>query len=349
MDQKKGRNNKKKIATAAFTAVLVFGLMGCGAADFQRMPSADTTAATPTPAVTPAPTPTPVPELPAPTPKPVPAGDAMNIPEGEAGIGKMHDLDYDGINRSYMLYLPEGLSKEAPLVFVLHGYLGFASRFMSITGMNAAADKYHFGVVYPQGLSSHDPEFPGTHWNADFTFTDVNDVGFLTALAEYLQENYGFSKSETFAAGLSNGGFMCYTLAVHAPNTFRAIVSVAGTMSKGTWDDRDMTDASVPVLQIHGTADGTVPIDGTMTVDGGWGGAPPMDEIIDYWSDRDDAGLLTEETSGNITARMYTNSDQENLVWYYLIDGFGHNWPSVQTAGLDTGELIWRFFSQFIE
>lgn len=329
--------------------LLILGLTGCGAAGSRQTAPADTPAAAPTPAATPAPTPTPVPELPAPTPKPVPVGEAMEIPAGEAGIAKMHDFEYDGINRTYMLYLPEDLCEDAPLVFVLHGYLGFVSSFMGGTGMNAAADKYHFGVVYPQGTSSRSEEFPGTHWNADFTFSDVDDIGFLTALAAHLQEHYGFSESETFAAGLSNGGFMCHTLAVRAPDTFRAIASVAGTMSKGTWDERDITGAPVPVLQIHGTADGTVPIDGTMTTDGGWGGAPPMDDIIAYWADRDDAVSLAEETSGNLTARMYTDSDRESLVWYYLIDGFGHNWPSLQNVGVDTGELIWRFFSQFID
>ena len=231
-------------------------------------------------------------------------------------------------------------------MFVLHGYLDFASNFMNTTGMNAVAKKEGFGVVYPQGLPSQSSEFPGTHWNADFTFSDVDDVGFLTSLAAYLQEDYGFSSSNTFACGLSNGGFMCYTLAVRAPGVFRAIASVAGTMSLGTWNGRDES-AAVPVLQIHGTTDTTVPLDGTMTLDGGWGGAPPMDEIIQYWAERDGAGTMTEETTGNITARVYSNGEGD-WIWFYLIEGFGHRWPDA-SSGMNTSELIWQFFSSYIE
>ncbi len=263
---------------------------------------------------------------------------------GETGIARLHDFNDSGIKRSYLLYIPENLPMDASLVFVLHGYYGFAASFMNAIGMNAIADKGGFGVVYPQGLTSKSTEFPGTHWNADLTFTDVDDTGFLAALAAYLQERYGFSRDRTFAAGLSNGGFMCYTLAVRSPNTFRAIASIAGTMSGGTWKGRGNA-APVPVLQIHGTADHIVPIDGSMATDGGWGGAPKMDDIIKYWTDRNGADSVIEDMAGNISACLYANSDGKYPVWYYRIGGFGHNWPTVQTTGLDASELIWKFFS----
>ena len=272
--------------------------------------------------------------------------DLMEVPHNESGIATYHDFNYHDTNRNYMLYIPQNTRKNAPLVFVLHGYMDFAASFMNATGMNAIADREGFGVVYPQGLSSRSTEFPGTHWNADFTYTDINDTGYIAALAEYLQENYGFSKDEIFACGLSNGGFMCYTLAEKSPGTFRAIASVAGTMSLQTWEDRDESTA-LPLLQIHGTADTTVPIDGTMIPDGGWGGAPSMETIIQYWAKKDGANSVREETHDNITIQKYEN-DGDACVWYCLIDGFGHGWPTKQNSGLDAGELIWQFFRIFL-
>ena len=44
----------------------------------------------------------------------------------------------DGLERTYRLYLPEGVPDDAPLVFVLHGYGGNFN--LDRYGMNEAAD-----------------------------------------------------------------------------------------------------------------------------------------------------------------------------------------------------------------
>jgi polyhydroxybutyrate depolymerase len=286
-----------------------------------------------------------IPEVPA---KLLPASEVLDIPADDLGIAGYHDFQYDGANRTYLMYVPEYMAKNAPLVFVLHGYYGFASSFMNETGINAIADKYGFGVVYPQGMITNASGFACTHWNADFTFTDTDDVGFLTSLAKYLQESLGFSGKNTFIAGLSNGGFMCYTLAVNAPGAFRAIASVAGTMSRKTWDNRENALAT-PVLQIHGSADTVVPIDGSMTPEGGWGGAPDMTEIIRFWATKNGTDRVVTSQNGNITLNQYTSATDEVLVSYCLIDGFGHAWPTVGNTGLDVNEVIWGFFMSFVE
>ena len=56
----------------------------------------------------------------------------------------------DGLERTYRLYLPEGVPDNAPLVFVLHGYGGNFN--LDRYGMNEAADRHGFAVCYPQGV-----------------------------------------------------------------------------------------------------------------------------------------------------------------------------------------------------
>lgn len=275
------------------------------------------------------------------------AGDAV-IPENELGKAKHHTIGHDGQKRSYMLYIPRDIAPGAPLVFMLHGYGDFASAFMQSSGMNRVADAEGFAVVYPQGLSSDDKQFPWNHWNADFTYTEVDDTGFLTALAAHLQQAYGFAPEATFAAGLSNGGFMCYTLAVRSPGTFRAIASVAGTMSGQTWASRDNA-APIPVLQIHGRADVTIPINGTVFLDGGWGGAPDMDTVLAYWAGLGQAQEMPEETAGKIITRSYADDTGREWVRYHLIRGLGHEWPTEENSGLDTSAAIWSFFVGWVE
>ena len=278
------------------------------------------------------------------TPSPQPL---LHIPQEEIGKAKHHTFEYNGVKRTYMLYIPKTIRDYAPLVFFLHGYGDFASNFMQTTGMNPIAEKYGFAVVYPQGLNSDDEQFPNNHWNADFTYSDVDDAGYLTALAAYLQDTYAFDAGATFAAGLSNGAFMCYTLALRAPGTFRAIASVAGTMSGKCWEDRGEA-SPIPILQVHGKSDYTIPIDGTVFLDGGWGGAPALDEVLQFWADLGGADVVTEEEEGDFIIRTYSGEGSEVQIWYYLIKRFDHRWPTEQNCGLNTGELIWEFFSQYV-
>jgi len=265
-------------------------------------------------------------------------------PKGSSAHGA---FAYEGINRTYDLYIPADMGDNAPLIINLHGYLAFTTIWMNSLNLNAAADKYGFAICYPQGLSTGDKQFPGTAWNADFTFTTSDDIGFLTALTAYLQEEYGFNPDATFGCGLSNGGFMCYTMAVRAPGVFKAIASVAGTMSKATWE---AVDSALPIsiLQIHGALDTTVPLDGTITTDGGWGGAPHMDKILAKWVEID--GLTQTKTSKSGTADIttYTSPESEYKVEFCLVSGFGHNWPSIH-SGFDASERILEFFSGLIE
>jgi len=174
---------------------------------------------------------------------------------------------HNGITREYILHIPNNLPVNAPLVFALHGYGSSSEKIVAYSGMNSISDINGFVVCYPQGLLD---EKGKSNWNARLTFTSTDDVGFLSELAKYLQKQNGLSSKNTFVCGMSNGGFMSYTLACEKPDIFKAIGSVSGTMSGQTWNNRNIS-VPIPILQIHGIADKTVPIDGSMNVPGGMG------------------------------------------------------------------------------
>jgi len=251
--------------------------------------------------------------------------------------------EYNGIQRKYCLYIPEAQSGNIPLVFMLHGYADSAKGFMASTGMNETAGRYGYAVVYPQGLTEKTHIAGGACWNSGLTNAANDDAGFLKALAKHLQQKYGFRKDAAFAAGFSNGAFMMYKLACEAPDTFRAVASVSGAMSGGAWDERPVS-ASVSILQINGTADTVVPL-GTGESD--YGNAPAIGGVIEYW--RNANGLDEfEQASLSDKAKVYRYSSKKNcaLVWYVEIEGGGHSWPQIQTAGFDANELILDFFSR---
>lgn len=255
---------------------------------------------------------------------------------------------YNGVKRKYILYVSEGLRKNAPLVFMMHGYAGNSKSFAFDTGMNAAADKYGFAIVYPQGI--RDPKSTnGAAWNSGLGSSSNDDVGFLAALARYLQQTYGFNTRETFAVGLSNGAFMSYKLAVGAPDTFRAVASVAGLMSGGAWNERK-DSVSVGILQINGTKDVAVPLDGSMSKSGGYGGAPDVRGIIEYWKNADHLEDYQEvKVSDKTTAYEYSSKQNDNLVWYVQIEGGQHAWPDETLAGFNASEFILEYFKHYVK
>ena len=90
---------------------------------------------------------------------------AQRVVDDSAKIG--------GEMRHFKMYLPEGLSSQAPLVFVIHGYGGNGD---VNTWMNEAAKKHLFALCVPRGL--RDPKNVMS-WNVGYPFQQgwkVNDV-----------------------------------------------------------------------------------------------------------------------------------------------------------------------------
>ena len=254
-------------------------------------------------------------------------------------------FNHEGVEREYLLYLPEGTYKDAPLLFVFHGYTSTGKDMLDYADFRDLADEHDFVLCYPQGLK----DYVGiNHWNANLEISKVDDIGFIVNLAENLVEDYGLDKNRVFATGMSNGGFMSYSLALSASDTFRAIASVSGLMSGNDWDQRENA-SPMPILHIHGTEDQVVLVDGTMSTRGGWGGAPEVEKIIEFWAETNGCDdKLIIEISESVTATRYKKGLDNHEVWYYKVKGLGHEWPLKDlNADFSAVDLIWDFFSQY--
>ena len=97
---------------------------------------------------------------------------------------------HNEIEREYIVYAPEDLPSNAPLVVVSHGYTSSAETIMSYSGMNAVADKEKFLVVYPQGTT----DIRGNNFfNVGYDFhkdSNIDDLGFIKALVKKLINEY---------------------------------------------------------------------------------------------------------------------------------------------------------------
>ena len=172
-------------------------------------------------------------------------------------------IDVGGLPRSYRTYVPRGLTKGAPLVMVLHGSgeNGAQIRLETGFGFDRAADGHGFAVAYPDAYTG-DWEACSIVGRLSAKDIMVDDVEFLTRLADKLVRDIGVDPGRVFAAGSSRGGSMAIRLALEAPSPFRAVAAVSASVPAPDNFRCKPTGHSASIMIMNGTRDPLVPFDG---------------------------------------------------------------------------------------
>lgn len=273
--------------------------------------------------------------------KDVPAGieNVTSIKEN-----KSFSCIYQDVEHKFNVFLPENTDRSThyPLIIMLHGYGNTSESFASQTHFERNACEKGYVVAYITST----PDSKGyIGWNSGLDDSDKDDVGFITALTSYLQEQYHCDKNRTFVVGFSNGAFMTQRLAVDASDKYTAIASVSGMMPKITWEKRqDRTNISI--LEIYGTKDDVIPMKSNGSDQTSIN--PAIEDVMEYWASANNLSNHTEDVlSERSLCTKYANSENTNFVWTVTIQDGRHSWPEQSYAGFSTNELILTFFDQF--
>jgi len=265
--------------------------------------------------------------------------------------GKLEDLaskeddkytcTYEGVKHSFFVCLPEK-AQGAPLVIMLHGSGMSGERFQSETKFEEEANALGYAVCYVTGAANAKAGMYNAGWNYGRFSVGNNDIGFLKALVEFLEDKYEFDDERTYCAGFSNGGWMNYRLAMEAPEVFEACVSVAGEMSEGLWKNKaDSVD--IGFMQITGEKDEGVPQNANGTAQ--TSPDPAIEDVISYLAEANGLEKQSEETigKGSILTK-YGKDGDEDSVWNIFVKEGRHSWPSEELNEFNTNKLILEFF-----
>jgi polyhydroxybutyrate depolymerase len=263
-------------------------------------------------------------------------------------------ITHDGIQRDYILYIPELYdgNTAVPLVLNFHGYGSNAAQQMFYGDFRDIADTEGFLLVHPEGTTFIGDQF----WNVGFPglSSNIDDVGFTEALIDELATLYAIDFDRVYATGMSNGGFMSFLLACQLSEKIAAVASVTGSMTQDTFDDCNAQHPT-PVLQIHGTDDGVVLYNGNNL-------SIPIADVISYWVDFNNCETTPTTTTlpdvdvsdgSTIEHSVYEDGDNGITTEHMKVIGGGHTWPGsvINTAGtnqdIDASMEIWLFFSRF--
>jgi len=263
-------------------------------------------------------------------------------------------ITHDGIQRDYILYIPELYdgSTTVPLVLNFHGYGSNAAQQMFYGDFRDIADTEGFLLVHPEGTTFIGDQF----WNVGFPglSSNIDDVGFTEALIDELATLYAIDLDRVYATGMSNGGFMSFLLACQLSEKIAAVASVTGSMTQDTFDDCNAQHPT-PVLQIHGTDDGVVLYNGNNL-------SIPIADVISYWVDYNNCETIPTTTTlpdvdvsdgSTVEHSVYEDGDNGITTEHMKVIGGGHTWPGsvINTAAtnqdIDASMEIWLFFSRF--
>ena len=245
---------------------------------------------------------------------------------------------YDGVKHDFIVDTPEN-PVGSLLVIMLPGSGGTAESFRQSTLFHEKACPNGYTVVYVTGAPDPKDSSSATSWNHNGRKDGNDDVGFLNALASFIQKQYHTDSKRCFAAGFSNGAFMCHRLALEASDAFCAVISVAGTMSDNTWKSRPKS-CTTSLLQIAGEKDDVIPKFSDNSAR--YSAFPAIEEVIDYYAN----GLgLTEvrKIGKESTLTEYGNSSRQ--VWFLYVKDGRHSWSAESVSGINTNTLIIEFLS----
>ncbi len=278
-------------------------------------------------------------------------------------------MDFQGWERTYLLYLPPSYvpGTPLPLVIMFHGAGGKAKNTNRQTGWEKKAEQEGFAVVLPDGtpeFKSLPPKFlanPQT-WNdgggkGPAAKNGENDVAFTEAIIDEVGRKATIDLNRIYVSGFSNGASMAFRVAAELSVRIAAAAPVAGHYRlKGYTPSR-----SVPLLYIVGSDDPLTPMDGG-EVSLPWGSSitqPAVAETVRSWTrlmgcDREPN---TVEENGPVKLSRYRPCRGGGEMEYYLIAGMGHVWPGGDpmlpdwvvgqpSDALNATDVIWEFFKR---
>lgn len=298
-----------------------------------------------------------------------------------AGLLTGQEVQVQGTTRSYDLYVPDDLGRQAvPLVFMFHGHRG-SSKVM--TGENhraapyklwlALAQRDKFIVVAPQGEKGSDGYRGWNDCRADAkTNPAVDDVAFVDAMLAAISAQYAVDKKRIYTTGTSNGGNFSYRLAQERTRVFAAAAPVVAAMP--AVNKCQPPTAPISLLIMNGTADPILPFAGgavgrRKSDQEARGSTLSAQETVQYWTlhnGTDSKAVITElpdidaDEDSSIRVTSYGHGREGSEVVLYEVRGGGHTEPSLsqhygwlyrrivgpQNHDIEMAEEVWRFFQR---
>jgi len=171
------------------------------------------------------------------------------------------------MNLDYLIREPEQLTQDTPVLFMLHGY-----------GSNEQ-DLFSFRETLPADWlivsfrAPHPTQFEGYSWY-DINFNNPEEFVNVPQAKESLNavlesilkvvNDYGLTSSKTHLCGFSQGGILCYALALSYPEMFSHVACLSSYPEEKLLEHIVKDKKKLEQLRFfvsHGTDDAVIPLE----------------------------------------------------------------------------------------
>jgi len=288
-----------------------------------------------------------------------------------AGSNKRASLVHDNMDRTFNIHIPlNEKTGQLPLVIALHGKGVNGESMILVTrkGFDKLADNDGFFAVYPDGIELNWNDGRMDEESNDRAHREnIDDVGFISALIDFMIEEYNIDPKRVYVTGISNGAIMSYRLACELSHKITAIAPVDGNIPVMLLKECSPTHA-VSLLAINNVNDPMVPFEGG-EIFGHFhrvklGKVLSVDESIGFWVNRNNCSTTPvvalepdrdPKDGTRVMRKEYLNGNDGTEVILYSVDGGGHTWPGgfqylpawiigKTSRDIDANQVIWSFF-----
>src|SRR5271170_6046860 len=173
------------------------------------------------------------------------------------------------MTRTFLVHVPPGFDGKSnvPVVIMLHGAGGSGAGAMGQAGWGAKSDREGFVAVFPDGTPPNraapaqfmtNPRLWNDGSGHAIGVDHVDDLGFISAMIDFLEARYAADPARIYCTGFSNGASMTFSVGLNLANRIAAIAPVAGHL----WQREKSLAYPVPLLYIVGTDDPLNPLGG---------------------------------------------------------------------------------------
>jgi polyhydroxybutyrate depolymerase len=265
--------------------------------------------------------------------------DAPSPPAG--AVAALDTVSAGGLERSYQLLRPaHPAAPRIPAIVFLHGGDADLATEETRDGLLPLVVAGEVVLAYPVGYDET--------WNAgrccgDAERENVDDVGFVAAVAAQLAADPGVDPDRISLAGYSNGGKMALRVACELPGPFATVVVLLGVPMSPC----PSSGPPVSLLQVAVHDDPESPYepgDAPFEADGVL--LTPTTSEAAFWHSRD--GCIpppSQQEIGHLTIERWSQCQGGSRFELATYAAGGHLWPTGDSTTPPAGQVLWDFVS----